>query len=113
MLDSSGRPFGGAGSRSAEHAPGEGLVADEGVDDAAAQRAEDARRLRPARRHADDVGDLEQPVEADAEDPIVDRAADGCALRVVLARRDIADGSGRPEGLVLGGIEIEGVEDRS
>ena len=78
-------------SRGAEHAAGEGLVADEGVDDATAERAEDAGRLGPAGRDADDVGDLEQVLEADAEDPVVDDAADGGAVGGVVAGGDVPD----------------------
>src|SRR4029078_3347733 len=82
------------GAGVAEQAASESLVADPGVDEVAPGGAEDAGGLGAAVRDPDHVRDGDQVLERDAEDPLVDRAVDRVAGRVVVEGGDVS----RPRG---------------
>ena len=89
-----------AGRALAEQAAREALVADEGVDEVAAQGAEDAGRLGPAVGDADDVGDGGQVVRGTPRMRSSTAPWIGLAAGVVVAGRDVADRAGGPERLL-------------
>ncbi len=108
---------GGVGGRGepglGQDAAGEGLVADERVDDRPPEGPEHAEGLGAAVGDAHDVGDRDEVVEGDGDDALADGGLDGAALGVVVAGGEVADGPGGPEGGPLLGVEVEAADDRA